>query len=788
MKFSENWLRSFCSTKHSTDELLNILTMAGLEVESVEPLSQGLTGVVVGRIETTKPHPNADKLKLCSVDVGDEEPLQIVCGAPNAKEGMLVPTALVGAALPGGLSIKKTKLRGELSLGMLCSAKELALSEDHSGLMNLDGDCQIGADVKDVLGLNDNVFTLKLTANRGDCLSIKGIARELQAITGVSMHTPDEYEALNEDPGNETHVVIEAEEACPIYLGLEISGINAKAKTPQYIVDRLERSGIRAISAVVDLTNYVMLELGQPMHSFDKDKLHGKVSVRFGRAGEAIELLNGTNLEVTSEHLVIADEDGPIALAGIMGGELSSVTDVTQNIFLEAAVFSQESVAGKWRSLGFSTDALHRFERGVDPSGSKAALARLAKLIVDVCGGKIGALTSAGSDKVERKPILFRCDRVKRLIGIDVTQDRILEIFSGLELAVSSSGDDLIVTPPSYRFDLVLEADLIEEIARIEGFDKLPATLPRATSSMLRIADKMGWPECAQRHFVDRSYHEVITYSFISEDLEKAFGSGRDPVRLANPIAEQYSVMRSSLLGSLILTLQKNLSHLPDRVRILETSLCFEENNGVIDQKIVIAGLCYGRRLPEQWSVDDKSVDFFDIKGDVEEFLSGEDISFHRLEDSRLHPGKSASIVISGVRVGIVGEIHPQLASSFDIGDGVFVFELQVDKLPRSSPQRFMPYSKYQRVRRDISIEVNSDIEVSDIVEAIESESIPFLQKVGIFDVYEKAESTDSTKSLAFSISFQDTKKTLTDEEVEKSILQIRSLLGDRFGARLRGN
>ncbi|MEL0030501.1 MAG: phenylalanine--tRNA ligase subunit beta, partial [Betaproteobacteria bacterium] len=413
MKFSENWLRSFCSTKHSTDELSNILTMAGLEVESVEPLSQGLTGVVVGRIETTKPHPNADKLKLCTVDVGDEEPLQIVCGAPNAKEGMLVPTALVGATLPGGLSIKKTKLRGELSLGMLCSARELALSEDHSGLMNLDGDCQIGADVKDVLGLNDNVFTLKLTANRGDCLSIKGIARELQAITGVSMHIPDEYEALNEDPGNETHVVIEAEEACPIYLGLEISGINAKAKTPQYIVDRLERSGIRAISAVVDLTNYVMLELGQPMHAFDKDKLHGKVSVRFGRAGEAIELLNGTNLDVTSEHLVIADEDGPIALAGIMGGELSSVTDVTQNIFLEAAVFSQESVAGKWRSLGFSTDALHRFERGVDPSGSKAALARLAKLIVDVCGGKIGALTSVGSDKVERKPIVFRCDRVK---------------------------------------------------------------------------------------------------------------------------------------------------------------------------------------------------------------------------------------------------------------------------------------------------------------------------------------------------------------------------------------
>jgi phenylalanyl-tRNA synthetase beta chain len=528
--------------------------------------------------------------------------------------------------------------------------------------------------------------------------------------------------------------------------------------------------------------------VGQPMHAFDKDELHGKVSVRFGRAGEAIELLNGTNLDVTSEHLVIADEDGPIALAGIMGGELSSVTDVTQNIFLEAAVFSQDSVAGKWRSLGFSTDALHRFERGVDPSGSKAALGRLAQLIVDVCGGKIGQLTSVGSDKVEQKPILFRCDRVKRLIGIDVTQDRVLEIFSGLELAVSSSGEDLIVTPPSYRFDLVLEADLIEEIARIEGFDKLPATLPRATSSMLRIAEKMSWPECAQQHFVERSYHEVITYSFVSEDLEEAFGSGRDPVRLANPIAEQYSVMRSSLIGSLVLTLQKNLSHLPDRVRIFEASLCFGENNGVIDQKSVIAGLCYGRRLPEQWSVDDKSVDFYDIKGDVEEFLSGEDISFHRLEDSRLHPGKSASIVIDDVQVGIVGEIHPQLAAAFDIGDGVFVFELQVDKLPRSSSQRFMPYSKYQRVRRDISIEVNSDLEVSDIVEAIESGKIPFLQKVGIFDVYEKAESTDSTKSLAFSISFQDTKKTLTDEEVERSILQIRSLLEDRFGARLRGN
>jgi len=494
MKFSENWLRSVCPTTLTTEALSNALTMAGLEVESVEPVAKNLDGVVVGLITDTRPHPNAERLKICDVDVGSAEKLQIVCGAPNASTGMKVPTALVKARLPGGLVIKKAKLRGELSQGMLCSASELEIGDDSSGLMSLDQDIVVGSDIRDIFDLNDNVFTLKLTANRGDCLSIMGIARELQAIDGVTAQHPNVDEVASLSSGA-ISVTVDNVQACPLYLGLSINGVNANSKTPDHILRKLERSGVRGISPIVDLTNYVMLEFGQPMHAFDRDKLKGNIVVRSGQKDETLELLNGQSLNVAEDMLLITDESGPIALAGIMGGSSTAVDEGTTSLFLEAAVFSTQSVAGKWRTLGFSTDALHRFERGVDSHGTQIALWRLANLIIEICGGKVEALVKTGVTSNERQAIIFRPERVHRLIGIDVSIDRMKKIFELLDMTVSSEGGHLSVTPPTYRFDLELEEDLIEEIIRIEGFDKLPSTLPVSETSMLPRSEESSWGE-----------------------------------------------------------------------------------------------------------------------------------------------------------------------------------------------------------------------------------------------------------------------------------------------------
>ena len=513
MKFSENWLRSVCPTSLTTEALSNALTMAGLEVESVEPVAKNLDGVVVGLITDTRPHPNAERLKICDVDVGSPEKLQIVCGAPNASTGMKVPTALVKARLPGGLVIKKAKLRGELSQGMLCSASELEIGDDSSGLMSLDQDVVVGSDIRDIFDLNDNVFTLKLTANRGDCLSIMGIARELQAIDGVTAQHPNVDEVASLSSGA-ISVTVDNAQACPLYLGLSINGVNANSKTPDHILRKLERSGVRGISPIVDLTNYVMLEFGQPMHAFDRDKLKGNIVVRSGQKDETLELLNGQSLNVAEDMLLITDESGPIALAGIMGGSSTAVDEGTTSLFLEAAVFSTQSVAGKWRTLGFSTDALHRFERGVDSHGTQIALWRLANLIIEICGGEVEALVKTGATSNERQAIIFRPERVHRLIGIDVSIDRMKKIFELLDMTVSSEAGHLSVTPPTYRFDLELEEDLIEEIIRIEGFDKLPSTLPVSETSMLPRSEESSWGERLKVDLQRKGYQEVITYSF----------------------------------------------------------------------------------------------------------------------------------------------------------------------------------------------------------------------------------------------------------------------------------
>lgn len=786
MKFSENWLRSVCPTSLSTEGLSNALTMAGLEVESVEPVAKNLEGVVVGLITNTRPHPNAERLKICDVDVGSPEELQIVCGAPNASPGMKVPTALVKARLPGGLVIKKAKLRGELSQGMLCSASELEIGDDSSGLMSLDQDIVVGSDMRDVFDLNDNVFTLKLTANRGDCLSIVGIARELQAIDGTIAQHPKVDEVASLTSGK-ISVTVTNEQACPLYLGLSIKGVNANGKTPDHILRKLERSGVRGISPIVDLTNFVMLEFGQPMHAFDQDKLNGNIVVRSGHKGETLDLLNGQSLDVAEDMLLITDESGPIALAGIMGGLSTAVDESTTSIFLEAAVFSTQSVAGKWRTLGFSTDALHRFERGVDSHGTQMALWRLANLIVEVCGGEVEALVKTGVTAPEKKIITFRPERVRRLIGMEISIARMTQIFELLDMKVSSETGYLSVTPPSYRFDLELEEDLIEEIVRIEGFEKLPSTLPVSETSMLTRSEEPSWSERLKVNLKRQGYQEVITYSFVDSSLESDFGVKHRGIVLMNPIAEQYTVMRTNLLGSLALVVQRNLSHRIDRVRIFETSLCFErDDSGEINQTNRIAGMVTGSVVPEQWGAVDREVDFFDVKGDLERMLNVTDVKFSIGQHESFHPGKVASISVDGTHVGTVGELHPELSQKYDLGENVVAFELNLDALPQSDIPDYLAYSKLPVVRRDLAVEIDLGTEVGTILSDINAENIQYLKEVTLFDVYSGKGIAEGKKSVALGVMFQDEQKTLTDEEVEKSVSLVLKLLKQRFNATQR--
>ena len=783
MKFSENWLRSVCPTSLTTEALSNALTMAGLEVESVEPVAKNLDGVVVGLITDTRPHPNAERLKICDVDVGSAEKLQIVCGAPNASTGMKVPTALIKARLPGGLVIKKAKLRGELSQGMLCSASELEIGDDSSGLMSLDQDIVVGSDIRDIFDLNDNVFTLKLTANRGDCLSIMGIARELQAIDGVTAQHPKVDEVASLSSGA-ISVTVDNAQACSLYLGLSINGVNANSKTPDHILRKLERSGVRGISPIVDLTNYVMLEFGQPMHAFDRDKLKGNIVVRSGQKDETLELLNGQSLNVAEDMLLITDESGPIALAGIMGGSSTAVDEGTTSLFLEAAVFSTQSVAGKWRTLGFSTDALHRFERGVDSHGTQIALWRLANLIIEICGGEVEALVKTGATSNERQAIIFRPERVHRLIGIDVSIDRMKKIFELLDMTVSSEAGHLSVTPPTYRFDLELEEDLIEEIIRIEGFDKLPSTLPVSETSMLPRSEESSWGERLKVGLQRKGYQEVITYSFVDASLEGDFGVKRRGISLMNPIAEQYTVMRTNLLGSLALVVQRNLSHKVDRIRIFETSLCFERDDaGEINQINRIGGMVTGGVAPEQWGATDRAVDFFDVKGDLEQILNIKDMKFSVGEHESFHPGKVASILVGGTYVGTIGELHPELSQKYDLGSSVVAFELNLDALPDSDIPVYSAYSKLPGVRRDLAVEIDADTQVGAIVSDIDAENIQYLKEVTLFDVYSGKGVAEGKKSVALGIMFQDEQKTLTDEEVEKSVSLVLKLLKQRFNA-----
>lgn len=771
MKFSEQWLRSWANPQLESEALAHLLTMAGLEVEEADPAAPAFTHVIVAEVLTVTRHENADRLNVCTVNVGEVEPIQIVCGAPNVAPGIRVPCARVGAVLPGDFKIKQAKVRGVESNGMLCSAKELGVSEESFGLLVLPADAPVGVALREYLNLDDTLLTLKLTPNRADCLSIRGIAREVAALTGVAQ-TPVEITPVAPAIDDAISIKLEAGSACPRYAGRIVRNINRQAATPDWMKRRLERSGIRSISAVVDITNYVMLELGQPMHAFDANKLQGGILVRFAREGEKLTLLNGKELDLATDMLVITDGTRPVALAGIMGGANSEIDDASTDIFLESAFFAPADIAGKARRLGFSSDASHRFERGVDFGNVRPALERATQLLVDVCGGQVGPIVEQVAELPARKPVALRVSRVAKVLGLTLPGDEVLSLLRRLGLSAELAGDVITVTPPSFRFDLEIEEDLIEEVARVYGYDNIPTRPAASRIAMLSQPGNARDKFSLKRILVAAGYQESINYSFVEEKWERELAGNTAPVKLINPIASQMSVMRSSLLGGLVNALQYNLNRKAERVRLFEVGRVFHGVTAQV-QPEKIGGLAWGTRDPEQWAAAKATVDFFDIKADVEALIAPRVAEFRRASHPALHPGRSAEIVLDGIVVGWLGELHPQWTQAYELGQSPVVFELDAAALLSVNPVRAKAVSRVQAVRRDLALVVDESQSLAVLQTAFAAAKQPLVTAIELFDIYRGKGVPEGKKSLAFKVLMQDTLKTLTDEEVDATVTAL---------------
>ena len=783
MQFSENWLRSLVNTDLDSQALSHALTMAGLEVEEMQPVAAPFSKVVVAKILSAEKHPDADRLQVCKVDVGLAEPLQIVCGAANARAGLLAPCAMVGAELPG-ISIKQAKVRGVESFGMMCSSKELGITAEATGLLELDSDAIVGKDIREHLDLNDHLFTLKLTPNRSDCLSLTGIARDVGAITGATT----QFEKINPvavELQQTKNVAVTEAAACPRYAGRLVSGINAKAPTPAWMVKRLERSGLRSISAVVDITNYVLLALGQPMHAFDATKLNGDINVRFAKAGETLELLNDSTIELKADDLVIADTKGAVALAGIMGGKPTSVTDETVDVFLESAFFVPTVIAGKARRLGLSTDSSYRFERGVDFGNTRNALEYATALILQICGGKAGAVTELLGTLPVRQPVQLRMPRLVSVLGIPFAQDKVAQLLTQLGFAYTTAGDVFTVTPPSYRFDITIEEDLIEEVARLHGYDHIPATPPVATLTMLAAPESRLHLNQVRDTLVAAGYQEVVTYSFVDESWERDLLGNNAPIRLKNPIASNLSVMRTSLWGGLLDTLGYNLNRKQDRAFLFEIGAVFHQSAGAYQETARISGLAYGSAKPEQWAAANTDVDFFDVKAHVDALI-GKTCSYEKAEHSALHPGQSARILVQGKAIGWLGKLHPKWQQHYDLPKSTYLFELDADAVLNTQLPVYNEVSKLLPVRRDLAIVLDENIATGTVLTAIKEANIPLLMDVALFDLYQGKGIADKKKSLALSVLMHDTQKTLTDDDADTVIANLLQLLANNFDAALR--
>ncbi|MEJ2141829.1 MAG: phenylalanine--tRNA ligase subunit beta [Gammaproteobacteria bacterium] len=791
MKFSEAWLREWVNPKVTTDELSHQLTMAGLEVDAVEPVAGEFSKVVVGEVIKVEKHPDADKLNVCEVNVGDKEALQIVCGAANVREGLKVPAALVGAKLPGDFKIKKSKLRGVPSHGMLCSEKELGLAESAEGLMELPVDAPVGTDFRDYLKLDDVSIELGLTPNRGDCLSIAGIARETGVLNEQDVTGP-EINPVSATIKNTFGVTISAEQDCPRYAGRVIKGINPNSGTPVWMQEKLRRCGVRSLGPVVDVTNYVLLELGQPMHAFDLAKLDKGIQVRHASQGEKLTLLDGQEVQLSEGTLVIADESKPVALAGIMGGADSAVGDDTVDIFLESAYFNPLAIAGRARSYGLHTDSSHRFERGVSPDLQVTAIERATSLLLDIVGGEAGPVTEVVSKAniPVRSPVNLRESRVARVLGAEIPADTITEILTRLGLAVEKQQDGWLVTPPAFRFDITLEVDLIEEIGRIYSYDNLPETRPLARLSMVERPEGQLTMRQIRRALVDMGYQEAITYSFVDPKLQKALDPEQKPVELANPISSDMSVMRTSLWPGLVQSAIYNLHRQQNRLSLFESGLRFVKQGTELKQELMLAGLITGLRNPEQWAVDNQPVDFFDLKGQVENLLEmtgcKTEFSFARADNPVLHPGQSAQLMRNGIAVGWIGALHPGVEKQLGLSQRVFVFEITASALMQAAIPSYTALSKYPAIRRDIALLVDKSTQVKDVVEIIKNSAPEALTNIELFDVYEGEGIDSGRKSLALGLTLQDLSRTLTDKEIEQTTDTILKELKTRIGAVLR--
>ncbi|MGH8671891.1 MAG: phenylalanine--tRNA ligase subunit beta [Burkholderiales bacterium] len=781
MKFSENWLRAFVNPGLSSTQLAYTLTMGGVEVEAVEKVAPDFDHVVVGEVMSIRPHPDAQRLTLCQVNTGGDATLAIVCGAPDVRVGIKVPCALAGARLPGKL-IRRATVRGQESHGMLCSAGELGMSADSEGLMLLPHDAPVGADVRAYLDLDDHVFVLKPTPNRSDCLSITGVAREVAALASVSMRVPERV-VVPGDAADTLPVTVSDPGACGLYCGRIVRGVNAAAATPRWLVRRLERSGLRSHSALVDVTNYVQLELGQPLHAFDLDTLSGGIAVRFAHQGESLTLLNEQQRVLDPDMLVIADQAGPLALAGIMGGADSAVSDSTRDVFLESAFFDPGIIALAVRRLGLTTESAYRFERGVDFAATSDALERATALVLDICGGKAGAISTVQGQLPVRAPVKVRSERASRVLGIDV-KPYAGHLLRRLGLSFAERDGVFFVTPPSYRFDLRIEADFIEEIARLHGYDAIPATLPNTRLEILPQGDR-GYGRL-HATLVARDYQEVVTYSFVDPQWEADFAANPEPAVLQNPIASQMSALRSTLWGGLIDTLCHNVNHKQERVRIFETGACFARNDKGFVQSERLAALCYGSTAGEQWGMYTRKVDFFDLKSDIEALLTPKTLIFERAQHAALHPGQSARVWMDGQPAGWIGALHPQWQQKYQLTEPALLFELDIEPLLQCDVPVFKDYSRYPAVRRDIAVIVDEDLSVGELLAAMRAAAQPIVVALELFDVYSGKGVAPGKKSLAFRALMQDTRKTLTDPEVDAAVSQITEFLTIRFNATLR--
>ena len=804
MQFPESWLREFCNPPLNTQQLADTLTMAGLEVEDMQTAAPAFSGVVVGEIVSAQQHPDADRLRVCQVNVGQAEHLTIVCGAPNARVGIRVPTATVGALLPPGkdgkpFAIKVGKLRGVQSYGMLCSSVELGIDLDGEGLMELPTDAPLGQDLRAYLDLDDTLFTLKLTPNLAHCLSIQGVAAELSAVTGTPLVQP-QFPSIAPSHNDTLKVTVQDTDLCGRFSGRVVRGVNTQVQTPAWMVRKLARCGQRSVAPLVDISNFVMFELGRPSHIFDLDKIHGGLTVRWGKPGEQLKLLNGNTVTVDETVGVIADEQAVESLAGIMGGDATAVSDDTSNIFIEAAFWWPKAIAGRSRRFNFSTDAGHRFERGVNPQLSAEHIERITELVLAICGGEAGPVVDQQANMPCNPTVNLRVARASKVIGMAVTEAQCVEALTRLGMAVSvTAPGELAVIAPSPRFDIRIEEDLIEEVVRMVGFDKLPTTAPLApTSPKVRSESKRG--QYAMRRLVaQRGYFETINYSFVEARWETELAGNADPIKLLNPIASQLSVMRSSLLGNLVQVLKFNLDRRAPRVRVFELGRVFKKNPAVqdsdttvagFDQPMRLAGLAFGPNQPTQWGVVERDVDFYDVKADVQALLSPLKPEFVAATHPALHPGRCAKVLLDGQAIGFVGELHPQWRQGYDLPKAPVLFELDLDAVLQRQLPKAQAVPRQQRVERDLAVWVAEGITHDQIMVAVTGANTQgLLKSASLFDIY-RPKPVDGVagtrKSMAIRMSLGSDETTLTDEQVDVAVAGVLSALQTAVAAELR--